>query len=225
MSLLTIIIPAYNEVKTIRQILEKVESVRIDKEIIVVNNGSTDGTEKVLSEIKYYNLKVIHLTVNRGKGSAFLTGLSHSCGEFVIIQDADLEYDPGDYQKLIDAIKGYNSDFVLGARFLSGHKGLFMHRLGNRFLTGFLNFLFKAKLNDYATCYKLAKKSTWDQLNLKATGFNIDIEIIANALKKNMRIVEAPVSYMPRTYKEGKKIRWVDGLWAIFYIFKYRFGR
>ena len=225
MPLLSVIIPAYNEAKTIRQILEKVESLDIDKEIIVVNNGSTDGSEKILSEIKYYDLKVIHLTVNRGKGSAFLTGLSQASGEFVIIQDADLEYDPVDYRKLIDAIKGYNSDFVLGARFLGGHQGLFMHRLGNRFLTGFFNFLFKTKLNDYATCYKLAKKSTWDVLNLKATGFNIDIEIIAKASKRKMRVVEVPVSYMPRTYEEGKKIRWVDGLWAMFYMFKYRFGK
>lgn len=223
MPLLSVIIPAYNEAKTIRQILEKVEFLDIDKEIIVVNNGSTDGSEKILREIKYYNLKVIHLTVNRGKGSAFLTGLSQANGEFVIIQDADLEYDPNDYRKLIDAIKAYNSDFVLGARFLGGHQGLFMHRFGNRFLTGFFNFLFKTRLNDYATCYKLAKKSTWDLLNLKATGFNIDIEIIANASKRKMSIVEIPVSYMPRTYEEGKKIRWIDGLWAMFYVFKYRF--
>lgn len=223
MPLLSVIIPAYNEANTIRQILEKVESVNIDKEIIVVDNGSTDGTDKVLRGIHYENMKIIHHTSNRGKGGGVLTGLSQSCGEFVIIQDADLEYDPNDYQKLMEIIKRDKADLVLGARFLGGHHGLFMHRLGNRFLTGLLNFLFKSSLNDYATCYKLAARNTWGSLNLKATGFNMDVEIISNALKKKMRILEVAVSYNPRPYKDGKKIRWVDGLWTIFYIFKYCF--
>ncbi len=224
MALLSVIIPAYNEAKTLRQIIEKIESVNIDKEIIVVDNGSTDGTDKILRELRFDNLKVIHHTSNRGKGGAFLTGLSQANGEFSIIQDADLEYDPNDYQKLMDIIKEDKADLVLGVRFLGGHHGLFMHRLGNRFLTGLLNFLFRSNLNDYATCYKLAGRSTWDKLNLKATGFDMDVEIISNSLKKKMRILEVPVSYIPRTYKEGKKIRWADGLWAIFYMFKYRFG-
>ena len=223
MPLLSVIIPAFNEAKTIKQILEKIESVNIDKELIVVDDGSTDGTDKILREIKYYNLKVIHHTSNRGKGGAFLTGLSQASGEFCIIQDADLEYDPNDYHKLIEIIKEDKADMVLGARFIGGHHGLFMHRLGNRFLTRLLNLLFKSNLNDYATCYKLARRSTYDKLNLKATGFDIDVEIIATALKKKMRLLEAPVFYCPRAYKEGKKIRWVDGLWAIYYMFKYRF--
>jgi len=223
MPLLSVIIPAYNEAKTLKQIIEKIESVNIDKEIIAVDNGSTDESGKILREVRYYNLKVIHHTSNRGKGGAILTGLSQSSGEFIVIQDADLEYDPNDYQKLMEIIKEDKADLVLGARFLGGYHGLFMHRLGNRFLTGLLNFLFKTNINDYATCYKLARRSTYDKLNLKATGFDIEVEIIANALKNKMRIVEAQVSYIPRTYKEGKKIRWLDGLWAIFYIFKYRF--
>lgn len=214
--------PAYNEAKTLKQILERIESVNIDKEIIVVDNGSTDESSKVLREIKYYNLKVIHHTSNRGKGGAILTGLSQASGEFVIIQDADLEYDPSDYQKLMDIIKEDRADFVLGARFIGGYHGLFMHRLGNKFLTRLLNFLFKTNINDYATCYKLTRRGAWDKLHLKATGFDIDVEIIANALKNKMRIFEVPVTYIPRTYKEGKKIRWADGLWAIFYMFKYR---
>lgn len=225
MPLLSVIIPAYNEAKTIKQILEKVAAVNIDKEIIVVENGSTDGTDKVLRGINYDNMKVIHHTSNRGKGGAVLTGLSHASGEFVIIQDADLEYNPNDYPRLIDIIRENKADLVLGARFIGGLQGLFVHRLGNRFLTGLFNLLFKVKFNDYATCYKLAKNSAWVRLNLKARGFNIDVEIISNALKNNMRVVEVPVSYMPRTYKEGKKIRWADGLWAIFYMFKYRFGK
>lgn len=219
---LSVIIPAYNEAKTLKQILEKIESVDIDKEIIVVDNGSTDESRKILREIKYFNLKVIHHTSNRGKGAGILTGLSQANGEFVIIQDADLEYDPNDYHKLMDAIKEDRADLVLGARFTEGHRGLFMHRLGNRVLTGLFNFLFKSSLNDYATCYKLARKSTYDKLNLKARGFDIDVEIMANALRNKMRILEVPVAYIPRTYRQGKKIRWVDGLWAILYMLKYR---
>lgn len=217
------IIPVYNEYGTIRQILEKIESVPIEKEIIVVDDGSTDGTDKVLREAGYYDLKVVHHMRNRGKGAAFLTGLSQAKGEFVIIQDADLEYDPNDYRKLAGIIKEGSADMVLGARFLNGRQGLLVHRMGNRFLTGLLNFLFKARLNDYATCYKIAARSTWEALCLKATGFDIDVEIVCNALKKNLRLLETQVFYSPRSYKEGKKIRWLDGLWAIFYMFKYRF--
>lgn len=224
MPLLSVIIPAYNEAKTIRQILDKINSVAIDKEIIVVNNGSRDDTDRILRDIKYNNLKVIHLITNRGKGGAVLTGLSNATGEFVIMQDADLEYEPNDYLKLVEALKEDRADLVLGARFLlGGHRGLYIHRLGNRFLTGLLNFLFQCQLNDYATCYKLARKQTWDALSLKGVGFNIDVEIVCNAIKKKYRILEIPVSYYPRTYKEGKKIRWWDGLWTIFYMFKYRF--
>src|SRR3989338_10772611 len=136
MPLLSVIVPVYNEAKTIRQILEKINSVDIDKEIIVVDDGSCDGTEKVLRDIKYNNLKIIHHSSNRGKGAAFLTGLSHAQGEYIIIQDADLEYDPNDYLKLMEAMKENNADIVLGARFKKGYRGLFIHRFGNRLITG-----------------------------------------------------------------------------------------
>lgn len=222
MPLLTIVVPVYNEAGTIKQILEKIYQIDIDKEIIVVDDGSGDGSAKILRGLNYNGLKKIYHSSNRGKGAAFLTGLSNATGEYVIIQDADLEYDPSDYLKLIEAIKGNNATLVLGSRFLEGHRGLFLHRLGNRFLTFFLNLLFNSQINDYATCYKLATKSTFDALNLRATGFDIDIEIVCNALKKEKRILEVPISYYPRTYDAGKKIRWRDGLWAIFYIFKYR---
>lgn len=224
MPLLSVIVPAYNESKTIRQILEKINNVDLDKEIIVIENGSTDDTGKILREIPFPNLKVIHHLTNRGKGGAVLTGLAHAQGDYVIIQDADLEYDPGDYPKLMDAVRDDGADLILGARFVNGHQGLFVHRLGNKFLTGLLNVLFCAQLNDYATCYKLARKATFDRLDLKAAGFNFDVEVICNALKKKMRLKQIPVSYYPRSYKEGKKIRWLDGLWTIIYIFYYRLG-
>ncbi len=221
MPLLTVIVPVYNEAKTIGKILEKIQSVGIDKEIIVVDDGSTDDTSSILRDIKYDNLKIIHHTGNRGKGAAFLTGLSHATGDFIIIQDADLEYEPSDYLKLLSAIKKDNIDIVLGARFMKGYKGLLIHRLGNRFLTVLMNFFFNTGLNDCFTCYKLFRRETIKNLNLKAQGFDIEIEIIAKALKKKLRIAEEFITYHPRSYAEGKKIRCKDGLRAALSILKY----
>lgn len=225
MPLISVIVPVYNEEKTIKQIIEKVHAVNIDKEIIVVDNSSTDGTHKILRELYYDNLKIIYHATNRGKGASFLTGLSNASGEYVIVQDADLEYDPNDYLSLFEAIKDNQADVVLGARFLKGYHGLLMHRAGNRFLTFTLNALFGAKLNDYATCYKLARRETLNSLGLQATSFDIEVEIICKALRKKLRIKEAHVSYHPRSYKEGKKIRVGDAFQAIFAMLKYKFGR
>lgn len=224
MPLLSVIVPVYNEAKTVRQILEKINAVKIDKEIIVVDDSSCDGTEKILRDIKYNNLKIIHHSSNRGKGAAFLTGLSHAQGEFIIIQDADLEYEPNDYLKLMEVIKENNADIVLGARFKKGYHGLFIHRLGNRLLTGLLNLLFDLKLNDCFTCYKLFRRDTINLLNLKEQSFTIETEIVAKAAKKGLRIIEVPISYYPRSYSEGKKIRCKDGIRAIRSIIKYRFS-
>jgi len=224
MPLLSVIVPVYNETGTIRQILEKINSVDIDKEIIVVDDGSSDGTEKILRDIKYNNLKIIHHSSNRGKGAAFLTGLFHAQGDFVIIQDADLEYEPNDYLKLMEVIKENNADIVLGARFKKGYHGLFIHRFGNRLLTGLLNLLFDLKLNDCFTCYKLFRRDTINLLNLKEQSFTIETEIVAKAAKKGLRIIEVPISYYPRPYSEGKKIRCKDGIRAIRSIIKYRFS-
>lgn len=224
MPLLSVIVPVYNEAKTIRQILEKINSVALDKEIIVVDDGSSDGTSKLLAGINYNNLKAIHHTSNRGKGAAVLTGLSHTQGEFVVIQDADLEYDPNDYFKLLETMNKTNADIVLGARFTKEYKGLLIHKLGNKFLTMLLNFLFNTQFNDCFTCYKLLRRNIVDKLNLKAQGFDIEVEIIAKALTKKLRIVETNVSYHPRSYGEGKKIRCADGLAAALSIIKYRFS-
>lgn len=225
MPLLSVIVPVYNEAKTIRQIIERVYSVNINKEIIIVDNSSTDGTHKILRELHYDNLKIIYHSVNRGKGAAFLTGLDNATGEYVIAQDADLEYDPNDYLFLFEEIKDGKADMVLGARFLKGYHGLLMHRAGNRFLTATLNLLFGAKLNDYATCYKLARRETFNLLGLQTTGFDIEVEIICKALRRGLRIKEIHASYHPRSYKEGKKIRINDAFQAIFAMFKYKFRR
>lgn len=222
MPLISVIVPVYNEEKTVKQILEKIHSLDIDKEIIVVDDGSTDGTGKVLQELKLGELKIIHHVTNRGKGAAFRTGLGHAAGEIIIIQDADLEYDPVDYKKLIEPIISNEADFVLGARFFKGYHGLFFHRMGNRFLTMFLNFMFASHLNDYATCYKVARKDVFNNLNLKSNGFDLEAEIICTVLKNKLKIKEIPIGYFPRTYSMGKKIRWHDGVSAIFNIIKFR---
>lgn len=223
--LLSVIIPVYNEAKTIRQILEKIRAVNIDKEVIVIDNGSTDNTGSILKSLEHDNLKVIYHVVNRGKGGALLTGLQHARGELVIFQDGDLEYDPGDYVKLVETMKQGGVDVVLGARFTKGYHGLPMHRLGNRSLTAILNFLFRSDINDYATCYKLAHRETFCGLGLESKSFDIEVEIICKVLKKRLRIREVPISYYPRSYAEGKKIRWFDGLHAILRIVRYRVAR
>ncbi|MCX5696413.1 MAG: glycosyltransferase family 2 protein [Candidatus Omnitrophica bacterium] len=220
---LSVIVPVYNESSTIRQILEKINSIPIDMEIIVVDDGSSDGTSRILHDIHYPNLKLIFHTSNRGKGAAFLTGLDNASGEYVIIQDADLEYDPNDYLKLMEAIKSGGSEMVLGARFTKGYKGIFMHRLGNRLLSSYFNFLFGSKLNDCYACYKLIRRDVAIGLGLRGQTFNIDIEIVGKILRRGYRINEVPITYNPRNFKEGKKIRWNDGLNAIFYMLKYRF--
>lgn len=223
MSLLSIIVPVYNEANTVRQILEKIETIDIDKEIIVIDDGSTDSSRSILRQLKYEHLKVIHHSSNRGKGAAVRTGLSQASGEYVIIQDADLEYDPQDYLSLLAKMKESNADIVLGARFTKGYHGSLVPRLGNRFLTGLMNLFFYLKLNDCFTCYKLFRRETISNLNLEAIGFEIEIEIIAKASKRKLRIVEVPISYSPRSYSEGKKIRWKDGVWAILSIIRFRF--
>jgi glycosyltransferase involved in cell wall biosynthesis len=222
MSLLSVIVPVYNEEKTIKQVIDKILAVPVDKEIIVVDDSSTDGTGKILRDLRYNNLKVIHHSSNRGKGASVLTGLGNAVGEYVIVQDADFEYDPADYLKLLDVIKNGSVDLVLGARFTSGYHGMKISKVGNRLLTGLMNILFGVKLNDCFTCYKLMRKADLSGLALGSDSFDIEIEILAKAIKKRMRIAEVPVSYNPRTYHEGKKIRVKDGIWAVMRIFYYR---
>ncbi len=222
MPLLSVIIPVYNESQNIQKVIDKVDSVGIDKEIIVVDDGSDDISGQLIRKLKKDNLSVIHHVNNLGKGAAFLTGLSRAKGEFVIIQDADLETDPNDYLVLFETFNLGNADMVLGARFLKGRQGLLINRLGNKFLTFIVNWFFGAKINDYATCYKLARRSTFESLKLKSSGFDIDVEIICKALKRRLKIKEAPISYFPRSHKEGKKIKFKDAPWALFYMVKYR---
>ena len=222
--MLSVIIPAYNEEKAVEAIISQVNNLPIEKEIIVVNDCSKDRTATILRSLAFNNLKVIHHVSKRGKGAAVRTGLENAIGEFVIIQDADLEYDPNDYLKLLEAIKNQGVDIVLGARFTEGYHGILLLKAGNRFLTGLMNILFGVKLSDCFTCYKLMRRESILGLGLESNSFDIEIEILTKAIKKKMRILELPVSYNPRSYKEGKKIKIRDGLWAVMRILYFRFS-
>lgn len=226
MSLLSVIIPVYNEVSTLKDILEKIYSVDVDKEIIVVDDGSSDGTLDLLSEIEGKGIKIIYCAKNRGKGAAFLTGIENSRGEFVIPQDADLEYNPQDYVALIDYALKNNLAVVYGSRFLKTWRTTsFWHYLVNKFLTTITNILFGSSLTDMETCYKLVRLDLIKKLNLSSSGFEIEPEITAKILKQGYKIAEIPISYKSRFYHQGKKIGWKDGISSIFCLLKLRLIR
>lgn len=232
---LSIIIPVFNEEKTVRQLLEKVSKVRlpnkINKEIIVIDDYSTDKTSEILANIKTIKFSYIRHNKNLGKGAALRTGISRSIGDFIIIQDADLEYNPADYIRLLKPILDKKAEVVYGTRLKhyplklwgKGKTILPLHLIGNKFLTFITNMLFCSKLSDMETCYKLFTKNVLSRLNLKSNRFEIEPEITAKILKKGFLIIEVPIQVTPRTYKEGKKISWKDGFKAVFTLVKYRF--
>jgi glycosyltransferase involved in cell wall biosynthesis len=210
--------PCYNEEHTIRAILDQVRAVNLDKEIIVVDDHSGDRTPAILAEIaaKDSSIHVIRQANNRGKGEAIRTGLQTARGEIVIIQDADLEYDPTDYYELIRPIISGKVDVVFGSRFSGRHTGMyFWNAVGNKFLTMLTNFLYNAWISDMETCYKVMRTDIMRSLQLQSNDFRIEPEIAGKVLRLGYRIYEVPISYMGRTYEEGKKIRKIDGLLAI----------
>jgi len=228
MKKLSIIIPAYNEKNTISKILELIESVRLDnieKEIIIIDDGSTDGTRDILKtlEDKY---KIIYQSKNMGKGAAVRTGFLEATGDIIIIQDADLEYDPNEYIKVIKPILDGRADVVYGSRFVGSepHRVLFFwHYQANKFLTWLSNMLGNLTLTDMETCYKAFSRQGLDKIKHKLTAsrFGIEPEITAQIAKNRLRIFEVGISYYGRTYQEGKKISWKDGLVAIFHIIRF----
>ena len=232
---LSIIVPVFNERETIRAILDQVRRVDLtvethqgvqilEKEIIVIDDGSDDGTRAILAEEeKVGDLVVLLHTGNRGKGAAVRTGVGHSSGDIIVIQDADLEYDPRDYPSLLRPILEERVKVVYGSRFLGPRKAmLFWHMLGNKLLTLVTNVLYNAILSDMETCYKVLEGELARSLNLKSEGWGIDPEITAKVLKKGHRIFEVPISYYGREYHEGKKITWRDGLTVLWTLLKYR---
>lgn len=225
MPLLSVVIPVFNEKNTIKEIIRRIQAVDIDKEIIIIDDSSSDGTREILKELKADNIRILYNDSNMGKGVSARKGIEVARGEFMIIQDADLEYNPEDYLVLARPLLDGRADFVFGDRFNSSCKCLFVHRLGNIFLTWFLNLLFGSHIRDYATCYKMARLDTFRRLDLRSSGFELEVEIICNALKLGLRIKEVPIGYSGRNYGEGKKIRFRDGIQAIFHMIKYRLRR
>jgi glycosyltransferase involved in cell wall biosynthesis len=228
---LSIIIPCYNENSTLPILIEKIQNCQIeDKEIIIIDDCSTDGTKELLQSIKIDVDKVLFQKINSGKGAAIRKGIQHATGEIIIFQDADMEYDPSEYNKLIQPIESGKADVVYGSRFKSGEAArvlYFWHRLGNQFLTGLSNMLTNLNLTDMETCYKVFRSDILKQITIEEDRFGIEPEITAKIakLRPRIRIYEVGISYHGRTYEEGKKITWKDGLRAVYAIIKYNLFR
>lgn len=236
MQKVTILMPVFNEANTLKAILQKVEEANfcgLKKEIILIDDYSTDETREILDELEgkrkgrqENKYKILHHKKNMGKGAALRTGLEHVTGDIVVIQDADLEYDPADYEPLVKLILDGKADAVYGSRFLGGKlSGSFMltHWLGNKFLTLMTNILYNTTLTDMETCYKAFRTEFIKGLKIESDGFDFEPEITAKILKKGARLYELPISYYGREHSEGKKITWKDGFDAIRALVKFRF--
>ena len=235
--ILNIIIPVYNEEKTIKDIIEKVQSINLNysikKELLIINDGSKDDSDEILQKItkKYNNIKYIKHKKNRGKGAAIRTALANCNGDIILIQDSDLEYNPEDYNKLLKPIIENKAPVVYGSRLLKTKLKLFgkdktlhiSHYFGNKFLTFMTNLLYNKKITDMETGYKIFKSSVIKNIKLESNRFEIEPEITSKILKSKHSIYEVPISFNPRKFEEGKKITWKDGIKALYYLLKYRF--
>ncbi|MCH7651117.1 MAG: glycosyltransferase family 2 protein [Nitrospinae bacterium] len=222
---LSIIIPVYNEKDTLRTLLTRVEAVDYQKEIVLVDDCSTDGTREIVQDYQgREGYTVLMHTKNLGKGAALRSGFAEAKGDIIIIQDADLEYDPREYGKLLEPILDGRADVVYGSRFLGGpHRVLFFwHYLGNMVLTTLSNILTNLNLTDMETCYKAFTRKVLDSLTLKCNRFGFEPEFTSKVAKRKFRIYEVPISYSGRDYTEGKKIGWKDGFAAMWYIIRFR---
>jgi glycosyltransferase involved in cell wall biosynthesis len=228
---LSIIVPVYNEKNTVLQILERIEQTPYEKEIIVVDDYSTDGTREILRQLdvsrKIPSLRVMYHAVNQGKGAALRTGIAAASRDIVIIQDADLEYNPSEYGVLIQPIVSGSADAVYGSRFLSGpHRVLFFwHSLGNKLLTLLSNMCTDLSLTDMETGYKAFRRELFSKITIEENRFGFEPEITAKVAKLRCRLYEVPISYFGRDYSEGKKITWKDGFAALYCIVKYNLLR
>ncbi len=229
---LSIIIPVYNEREYIEKVIDMVESIKLDypieKEFVIVDDGSTDGTREVLSGLKKQKpyLNIIFQEKNMGKGAALKKGFENAAGDIIVIQDADLEYDPRDWNEMLRLILENKADVVYGSRFYGkSHRALYFHHyLGNRLISFLINFLCDITLSDIEVCYKMFRKGVLDSIILKQNDFGFEVEFTVKvARQKKWRIYETAINYYGRTYKEGKKINWKDGVKALWYIVKYRF--
>jgi glycosyltransferase involved in cell wall biosynthesis len=226
---LSVIMPVYNEAKTIEKAIREIVKVKINLvriQLIVVDDGSNDGTRDILKKLKkkYKKIQIIFKDRNQGKGAAIREGLKHATGNYVIFQDADLEYSPEDYNiMLMPILKGY-ADVVYGSRFLGPHRSfLFWHYVANKFLNFLTNFLYNTTLTDMETCFKLFKSGIIKNIKLRSNSFTIETEVTSKVLKKKVRIYEVPIQYYGRGDEEGKKIKAIDGIKAFFTLIWYRF--
>jgi len=228
---LSIIVPVFNEKNTVLQILERIEKTPYSKEIIVIDDFSTDGTREILRKLEVSRgipaVRVLYHSVNQGKGAALRTGIAGATGDIVIIQDADLEYDPAEYGVLIQPINAGVADVVYGSRFLSGpHRVLFFwHSLGNKVLTLLSNMFTDLNLTDMETGYKAFKRDLFSKIEIEENRFGFEPEITAKVSRLRCRLYEVPISYFGRDYSEGKKITWKDGFAALYCILKYNLLR
>jgi glycosyltransferase involved in cell wall biosynthesis len=221
---LSVVVPVYNERKSLLTIIEKIKSVPVNKEIILVDDFSTDGTRDLLKDLAKQGLRILYHEKNEGKGAALRTGFQHATGDYVIVQDADLEYDPNDYPRLLQPLLEKRADVVYGSRFSGDRNNMMsLHSFGNQFLTWMTNLLYRTSITDMETCYKLFKRTTIQAIQIESNRFNFEPEITAKILKRGLRIVEVPISYSGRSFSEGKKITWRDGFSAIWTLVKYRF--
>jgi glycosyltransferase involved in cell wall biosynthesis len=223
---LSVIVPVYNERNTVAEIVRRMRSVELplEREIVIVDDGSTDGTRQVLSQLADSTVHVVSHERNQGKGAAVRTGLAQVTGDLVLIQDADLEYDPDDWPKLLaPALKG-RARVVYGSRFTGERRNmLFIHWVGNRFLSLVTNVLYNTTLSDMETCYKLFERDVIQGIHLRARRFDFEPEVTAKVLRQGIRIYEVPISYSGREFDEGKKITWQDGFAALWTLVRYRF--
>lgn len=228
MKTLSVVMPVYNEKGTVLKIISKVLGLDIVKELIVVDDGSTDGTVELLKGSKFDGrVKVFFHEKNTGKGAALRDGFRHASGDVIVVQDADLEYDPNEFKEMIRPIEEGVADVVYGSRLTGGKPQrvhLFLHRVGNGFLSLLTNILYNSTLSDMETCYKMFKKGVIDGISIKSDDFSIEPELTAKILKnKKLKVYEMPISYYGRNYDEGKKISWKHGFGAMWALLKYRF--
>lgn len=226
---LSIVIPIYNEAEHLEEILRQIDAVEIDmdKELILVDDCSTDGTREILKNLQNTNdskIKIYYHQINRGKGATVRTGFEHITGDITLVQDADLEYDPQDYPKLLKPILEHKADVVYGSRFMQGRQhGLLRSYLANRFLTSLSNLVNGTNITDMETCYKVMKTDILKNISLRSDRFGFEPEITAKLARQKCKIVDVPISYRGRDYDEGKTVSWKDGIAAIIHIFRFRF--
>jgi glycosyltransferase involved in cell wall biosynthesis len=223
--LISVLMPVYNEKSTIAEIVGKVLAVDLPCELIIVDDCSTDGTREYLESITNARVKVIYHDVNKGKGAALHSAIEHIRGDIPIIQDADLEYDPVEYKNLIDLIVAGKADVVYGSRFLFRTRIFhFNHLLGNKLINLCANILYNATFTDLETCYKVFRSEILKNMKLRSRSFGFEAEVTAKVIKQKLRVYEVPISYYGRTYDEGKKITWKDGVIALYWLIRCRFG-